>query len=133
MASDFAVSIFETIGTSHRFRHRLTCERACSISCKGSDNTAAVNHWRRCGRGEHDSAVINMPSWWTLVGPTTRQWLAANPHSHVPEVLADQVEAAGGVLFDATWVSRSGQSVPVRFLNPLDQTWIEAHGPGEWP
>ena len=68
-----------------------------------------------------------VPVWWERIGLNTQAWLANNPHDDIPPEVADQVEAAGGRLFDAAWLAANDESWPVRFLLPRDQLWIETH------
>jgi hypothetical protein len=67
--------------------------------------------------------------WWERVGLDTQAWLASHSQNDIPAEVADQIEAAGGTLLDATWIPANGESWPVRFLFPRDQLWIEAHVP----
>jgi hypothetical protein len=66
-----------------------------------------------------------VPIWWDRIGLGTQAWLANNRHNGIPPEVADQIEAAGGRLFDAQWVAANDESWPVRFLFPRDQLWIE--------
>jgi hypothetical protein len=70
-------------------------------------------------------------AWWELLGAGTQAWLVTYSHNDIPSPVADQVEAAGGKLFDATWTEADGESWRVRFLLPEDQLWIDAHARGE--
>jgi len=69
--------------------------------------------------------MVDVSGWWCRLGKETQAWLVGHCYDDIPPDISDQVEAAGGAVYAATWVSDSREALRVHFLLPPDQLWIE--------
>lgn len=70
---------------------------------------------------------MDIEQWWPRLSEATRAWLIANNGDAVPEPVADEIVAAGGVLTEGS-VEDGEDGL---YLSDEETDWIEAVANGE--
>ncbi|SEA62672.1 hypothetical protein [Leifsonia sp. 21MFCrub1.1] len=70
---------------------------------------------------------MDIEQWWPTLSEATRAWLITNNGDAVPEPVADEIVAAGGVLTEGS--AEDGEDGV--YLSDEETDWIEAVANGE--
>ncbi|TDP99346.1 hypothetical protein AXZ95_3263 [Leifsonia sp. 115AMFTsu3.1] len=77
-----------------------------------------------------DTPVMDIEQWWPQLSEATRAWLIANNGDAVPEPMADEIVAAGGVLTAGSAEDGDAGSDGL-YLSDEETDWIETVANGE--